>query len=177
MNRTLVLTAYMAPHRLIPWQEAVQDWFLGKCEILEEYEEIIASAGGETTPRIVMGMPMVVRLVRSVVKHKRDIKFSRVNVFTRDEFQCQYCGKRCDMRQLTKDHVVPRCQGGQTTWTNIVSACMRCNHKKDRCTPEQAGMKLLKAPVKPKTLPIPSLIINLTPHPKMIPYLSAVGQF
>ncbi len=174
MERTLVLTPWMAPHRLIPWTDAVQDWTLGKCEILESYDETISSAGGESTPRIVIGMPLVVRLVRGVASFKKGIKFSRVNVFTRDGFRCQYCGKQKEMHELNYDHVIPRFQGGQTIWENIVTSCYPCNGRKDRRTPEQAGMRLIRKPFKPKSLPMTSNIFNIrSPHPRMLPYLEA----
>jgi 5-methylcytosine-specific restriction endonuclease McrA len=176
MNHTLILTPWMSPHRLIPWQEAALDYVQGKCDLLETYDEVISSAGSETNPRVSFGMPMVVRLIRNVDGFKKGIKFSRVNVFTRDAFRCQYCGKQFEMGQLNYDHVRPRHQGGQTTWENIVASCYRCNTKKDRRTPEQAGMKLLRKPYKPKTLPMTSPIFNLrNPHPRMLPYLEAAG--
>jgi 5-methylcytosine-specific restriction endonuclease McrA len=174
MSRTLVLTPWMSPHRLIDWQDAVQDWTLGKVEILETYDEIISSAGSETNPPIVIGMPLVVRLVRGVANYKKGIKFSRVNVFTRDGFRCQYCGKQKDMNELNYDHVVPRLHGGKTTWENIATSCYPCNDRKGSRTPEQAGMRLLRKPYKPKTLPMTSHIFNIRdPHPRMAPYLDA----
>lgn len=177
MSLTLVLTPWMAPHRLINWQDAVQDYFLGKCDILESYDETIASAGSLTEPPIVMGMPCVVRLLRSVSGFKKGVKFSRVNVMSRDSFRCQYCGKQLPMKELNYDHVIPRHQGGQTVWENIATSCYPCNFKKDRRTPEQAGMKLLRKPYKPKTLPMTAPIFNLrTPHEKMLPYLAAASS-
>ena len=144
---TLVLTPWMAPHKIVPWQTAVVMSFLGKVEVIEEYEEEIAS------PSLTIRTPAVVRLTRASGGAKRPIKFSRVNVFTRDGFSCQYCGTRKGPRELNYDHVVPRVQGGKTVWENIVTSCYDCNGKKRGRTPEQAGMKLLRAPVKPKYLP------------------------
>jgi len=71
-----------------------------------------------------------------------------VEVFNRDGYTCQYCGK--ETRQLTLDHVIPRHQGGQHTWENVVSACVFCNRHKAGRTPEQAGMKLLRFPSPPR---------------------------
>lgn len=73
-------------------------------------------------------------------------KVSRLGVFMRDAFRCQYCGNRFPPKNLTIDHVVPRSRGGRTEWSNIVTACMSCNIKKGDRTPEEAGMLLLREP-------------------------------
>ncbi len=145
----LVLSAGMEPHRIVPWQKAIQMFFLGKVEVLEEYDEILYRS-----PTLVIRMPAVVRLVRVVRGIKRAIKFSRINVFTRDRFTCQYCGTKKRMRELNYDHVIPRHLGGRTTWENIVSSCYPCNSRKKNRTPEMAGMALLSIPSKPKSLPL-----------------------
>jgi 5-methylcytosine-specific restriction endonuclease McrA len=158
--QTLLLTPWMMPHKIISWQVAVTMSFLGKVEVIEEYEEEIAS------PSFTIRAPAVVRLKRPIGGMKRAVKFSRINVFSRDEFRCQYCGSRKAPRELNYDHVVPRVQGGRTVWENIVTSCYACNNKKRGRTPEQAGMKLLRAPVKPKTLPMTPVIPRGGPHPE-----------
>jgi len=171
-HSTLVLTPWMSPHRFVTWQDAVLDYFQGKIDILEEFDETISSAGSETNPKITMAIPCVVRLRRSVSRQKQGVKFSRINVFTRDGFRCQYCGVRKEMKDLNYDHVIPRIMGGKTEWDNIATSCYPCNSRKDRRTPEQAGMKLLRRPFKPKTLPMTAPIFNMrNPHPKQLPYL------
>jgi 5-methylcytosine-specific restriction endonuclease McrA len=83
------------------------------------------------------------------------VTFSRRNVFKRDFHTCQYCGKQPQMDELTLDHVRPRCLGGESSWTNVVLACLKCNKKKDDApTPEAAGMKLRKQPIKPSWRPM-----------------------
>lgn len=82
------------------------------------------------------------------------VTFSRRNVFKRDRFTCQYCHQQPGSDELTIDHVVPRAHGGQSTWTNCVLACLNCNSRKADRTPEQAGMRLQKAPVRPSWKPI-----------------------
>jgi len=77
------------------------------------------------------------------------VSFSRRNLFKRDRFTCQYCGMQPKPDELTIDHVVPRSQGGETTWENCVLACFRCNHKKGNRTPDRANMRLKKTPSKP----------------------------
>lgn len=144
---TLLLTPWMAPHKIIPWQTAILMNFLGKVEVLEEYEEVVRS------PSISLRTPAVVRLKRPTGAHKRPVRFCRTNVFARDGFSCQYCGVKKGMRELNYDHVVPRVMGGKTIWENIVTSCYDCNGKKKGRTPEQAGMKLLRTPIRPKTVP------------------------
>ncbi len=70
-------------------------------------------------------------------------------LFRRDAHRCMYCGLEFDDRTLTRDHIIPRVQGGRDRWTNVVAACARCNHRKGGRTPEQAGMELLAIPFEP----------------------------
>jgi 5-methylcytosine-specific restriction endonuclease McrA len=152
---TLVLTHTYEPHRVVSWQKAITMLFDGKVEVLEEYEQDIRSVS------LTIKMPAVVRLVRAVRHPRRGVKFSRANVLARDHLSCQYCGRKAPARELTFDHVVPRAQGGNTSWENIVTACSRCNTRKGGRTPTQAGMVLRKAPVRPKELPFMFLSIDL----------------
>lgn len=148
---TLILTHGYVPHRIVDWRKAITMLVVGKVEVVESYDEVIRSVS------LSLRMPAVVRLVRGIHYHEPKVRFSRVNVLTRDGFRCQYCGEKLPARELTFDHVVPRSQGGKTTWTNIVTACRRCNADKGNRTPEQAGMKLLSKPVRPKALPLGTL--------------------
>lgn len=153
--RTLVLDQGYQPHRVIDWKRAICMLFEGKVEVIEEYDEEIRSV------TIVIKMPAVVRLLRKVTRRK-SIKFSRMNVAARDKFRCQYCKRKLPLRKLTYDHVVPRSKGGKTRWENIVSACYPCNERKSNKTPEEAGMKLLREPEKPRSLPVVAL--NMDAH-------------
>lgn len=82
------------------------------------------------------------------------VTFSRRNLFKRDRYTCQYCGIQPGSEELTIDHVVPRAQGGISSWTNCVLACVACNkHKADR-TPAQAGLRLPKSPIRPTWKPL-----------------------
>jgi 5-methylcytosine-specific restriction endonuclease McrA len=93
-------------------------------------------------------VPEVIVLPHYVRKahHGKRLKYSRMSIFRRDNFQCQYCGVGFTRQELTVDHILPRAQGGKSTWLNIVAACKPCNWKKADRTPEQAGMKLLNQP-------------------------------
>ncbi len=147
-RRTLLLTPWMAPHKVITWERAVVLWYLDKVEVLEEYEDVVRS------PSISIRTPAVVRLKKAIRSAKQVVRFSRMNVFARDDFRCQYCGERKITRELNYDHVVPRKHGGRTAWENIVTSCYPCNDRKGSRTPEQAGMKLRKQPIRPRVLPI-----------------------
>lgn len=145
---TLVLDTSYVPVARVHWQRALTLLFMGKVEVVEEYEtEKIRSV------TFSMKMPSVVRFLRALRSKKRAIKFSRENVYARDHGKCQYCGGRLTRPEATYDHVIPRAQGGTTTWENVVICCVPCNQKKKDRTPVQAGMKLLSTPVKPKKLP------------------------
>jgi len=145
--QTLVLTRGYLPHRIVNWQKAITMSFVGKVEVVETYDEVIRSVS------LAIEMPAVVRLTRSIRHRAPKVRFSRMNVLTRDGFRCQYCGQKLPARELTFDHVVPRSQGGRTSWTNIVTACRPCNHDKRDRTPEQAGMTLRTKPARPEALP------------------------
>jgi 5-methylcytosine-specific restriction endonuclease McrA len=94
-------------------------------------------------------IPEVIVLRTFNGRFSKEVRFSRRNIFERDENRCQYCGDKLERSELTLDHVIPRSRGGTSTWNNIVLACIRCNlHKGDKELAE-AGMKLLRKPVKP----------------------------
>ena len=84
---------------------------------------------------------------------KKEVKFTRHNIFERDGNTCQYCGGVFDRRDLNLDHVVPRDRGGPTQWDNIVCSCIPCNTRKANRTPAEAGMRLIRKPKRPKWRP------------------------
>ena len=85
---------------------------------------------------------------------------------------CQYCGEKKTMKELNYDHVVPRRQGGTTTWWNVTSSCIPCNERKGGRTPEQAGMNLLHKPAKPSSLPLHAVYVDKSAiHPSWEPYI------
>jgi hypothetical protein len=147
--RVLVLTQQYAPHRVISWEHAITMIYTNKVEVVVATDEVIYRNGD-----VVVHMPSVVKLTKPITGMKRAIKFSRMNVFTRDGFRCSYCGSPKKMKDLNYDHVTPRHLGGRTVWENIVSSCYSCNSRKANRTPEQAGMRLRMKPHKPKHLPM-----------------------
>ena len=102
-------------------------------------------------------VPRVIRLVAYERLPKHTVKFNRRNIFARDNNQCQFCGKKFSTTELSLDHVVPRSQGGVSSWENIVCACVSCNVRKGGRTPKQAHMTLIRKPEKPKRSPLLNL--------------------
>src|SRR5262245_7675318 len=146
---TLVLNAGYEPVARVGWQRAVTLLFLGKVEVVEEYEDKEVHS-----VTFALRMPSVVRFLRAIRGAKKlGLKFSRENVYLRDHGRCQYCQRKVPRHEATYDHVLPRSQGGHTSWENVVIACLPCNQKKGGRTPEQARMILRVAPAKPKRLP------------------------
>ncbi|MEI6232471.1 MAG: HNH endonuclease [Planctomycetota bacterium] len=94
-------------------------------------------------------VPEVIVLTDFNGRFSKEVRFSRRNIFERDENSCQYCARKMDRTDLTLDHVVPRSRGGTSTWTNIVLACVKCNMKKGDRLLTEINMRLLKKPVKP----------------------------
>jgi 5-methylcytosine-specific restriction endonuclease McrA len=105
-------------------------------------------------------VPRVIRLIGYEKLPKQTVKFNRRNIFARDNNQCQYCGKKFPIAELSLDHVVPRSQAGASTWENIVCACLACNVRKGGRTPRQAHMSLIRKPEKPKRSPMLNLKLS-----------------
>lgn len=144
---TLLLNADYNPIQTITWKKAICLWFDDKVEIVEEYKDIDINSISFS-----MKCPAVVKLTTYKKHHKRNdkVKFSRYNVFYRDSFTCQYCGKKGQAQELTFDHVLPRSHGGKTEWTNIVTACHPCNSKKANKLITEFGTNPIKPPREPK---------------------------
>ena len=102
-------------------------------------------------------VPKIIRLLIYDKFPKNIVKFNRKNVFARDNNTCQYCGKKFPPAELSLEHVVPKSQGGENGWTNIVCACTNCNKRKGSRTPKEAGFKLICKPIKPKYNPVCNL--------------------
>lgn len=115
-----------------------------------------------STPTFQIAVPEVIMLTRFHKLPPRQVKFSRRNIYLRDNYTCQYCGKIPAREELTIDHIIPRSRGGKTTWENVVLACIRCNTKKGSKLPHEAGIKLLSTPTRPHWLAC-SLFSQRTP--------------
>lgn len=143
----VVLNADYSFLSTISWQNAVCLLMEGKAEAVKNTETVIRNV----SRTVQMSVPSVIRLMRYINKiFKATVPFSKRNVFVRDKQICAYCGTYIkELTDCTVDHVVPRAQGGETAWDNIVTACKPCNyHKADR-TPQEAKMKLKTQPYVP----------------------------
>jgi len=160
-SSVLILNASFEPINIVCWQRAIQLLFQDKAEVLEESDHLIRSISFTIKRPVVLRLLNYIRLPQKT----RFVRFSRRNIFIRDRFQCQYCGKKPTLSKLTLDHVVPVAQGGGKTWTNIVTACMPCNQKKGGLTPKQAGLKLITAPREPHQFQFFNLTILVNKAP------------
>lgn len=127
------------PLSVIPWEEAIKYMVLDKADVLHFHDNWIVHSATWETP-----VPSVIML-REYMKAKTTVRFSRSNVYLRDDHKCQYCGTDLDKKDATLDHVHPISKGGKTTWENSVTACSPCNAAKA----DKAGWKPKRAPYKP----------------------------
>ncbi|WGF86825.1 HNH endonuclease [Marinivivus vitaminiproducens] len=145
----LVLNADFRPLSYFPlslwnWQDTVKAMFLDRVNVLCHYDRSIRS------PSFELQLPSVIALKEYVPQTRRP-PFTRFNVFLRDHFRCQYCGKGLPIPELTFDHVLPRSRGGKTSWQNVVTACTTCNLRKANRLPCECNMPPLAEPDVPST--------------------------
>ena len=130
------------PLSLWSWQNTVKAVFMDRVNVVSEYDRAIRSPSWE------MQLPSVISL-KDYVPLSRKPAFTRFNVFLRDSFSCQYCGRGFVAERLTFDHVIPRSRGGRTLWNNVVAACEPCNLRKANQLPQRTGMYPLRRPQEP----------------------------
>jgi 5-methylcytosine-specific restriction endonuclease McrA len=144
MDRTLLLNTTFEPLSVLDWKKAVVLLYLGKVEVIREYNREIKGVS------LSIKQPAVIRLLRFVRNNNHvNAKFSRKNIFLRDDYTCQYCGEKYDPKNLTCDHIVPKSRGGINEWSNIVTSCMRCNLRKGDKLPDEVDMYPRKRPTRP----------------------------
>ena len=138
----LVLNQNYEPLNVCRVRRAVVLLYYGKAEMLENGTGFIHSVSSN------FPVPSVIRLAYLIKRPRPQRKLTRLEVFNRDQYTCQYCGKQT--HQLTLDHVIPRYRGGEHVWENVVSACIPCNRRKAGKTPNEAGMRLIHQPMPPR---------------------------
>lgn len=158
-DRTLLLNQGYEPIKIISWQRAMTLLTLDKVDVVETYDANVRATS------VIVQVPAVVRLRKTFRRHAKLVKFSRVNIYARDGYRCQYCGDKCAVNELTYDHVVPRSRGGKTSWENIVSCCYACNRTKANRTPAEAKMRLLATPVRPSWVPAVQIRVSTASMP------------
>ncbi|MDH5474771.1 MAG: HNH endonuclease [Cyclobacteriaceae bacterium] len=140
-DRVLILNADYSPMMICSIERAIVLNFLGKSELVHEVK------GKQLrTVSKAFAMPLVIRLLKYIHIPYKTVSLTRLNVFKRDSFTCQYCEKK---EHLTLDHVLPKSKGGRSTWNNLVTACSRCNSRKGNNTPTEVGMRLINMPFRP----------------------------
>lgn len=145
--KVLTLSHTYEPLGVINWEKAISLLCAGKVKTLSEYDQEVRS------PSTSFRVPSVIVFHYNKRNRVKSARFSRKNVWVRDNGKCQYCLRQVNSQNFTLDHVVPRKNGGTTVWNNVVTCCYDCNQKKGDKTPQQAGMKLYAPPSKPETLP------------------------
>ena len=145
MNRVLLLNHENKPLRICSWKRALKLLLKGKAQCeksITNIEDYISINNTE--------IPKVIKLNYDVAVPYKELPFCRINVYVRDDYTCQYCGKKLPPSELTLDHVYPKSRFGPDIWENIVACCKECNQKKADRTPKEARMKLLRRPYRPK---------------------------
>ena len=169
-DEVLVLNSDYRPLNITNVRRAVVMLCLGRAHSLETDSKVFRSE------RLAIEVPTVVRLHHHVHRPMPVLHISRKSIFARDDHTCQYCGAR--LVPLTLDHVIPRHQGGETAWENLVCCCASCNNKKANRAPRQAGMKLRQQPRRPKFVPYISYtkFVAAVRNPTWRAYLAPYGS-
>ncbi len=159
----LVLNANFEPLNVCSFRRALGLMLTGKATL------VMNGRGEIHTVSRSYPIPSVIRLERMVRRPRRRVRLSKREIFRRDDYTCQYCGKR--LRHPTIDHVIPKRLGGPHTWENLVTACASCNHRKGGRTLEQAHMRLLRPPREPSSSAGYVLEHYLRGHEEWRPYI------
>jgi 5-methylcytosine-specific restriction endonuclease McrA len=161
---------YQGVARAVDEQYRTFDFESWRALSIEMHHERLGVVGG------FIRVPRVLLLSAYERVPRRHVRFSRFNIFARDNNTCQYCGKRFVRMELNLDHVVPRSRGGLSTWENIVCSCHNCNRRKGGRTPEEARMYLIRRPHRPEWTPFGADMFSLRRYQEWMPYLSTVDS-
>jgi 5-methylcytosine-specific restriction endonuclease McrA len=137
---------------------------------IEMHHERVGVVGG------FVRVPRVLLLIAYERVPKRHVRFSRFNIYARDNNTCQYCGRRLPRTELNLDHVIPRSRGGMSTWENVVCSCHSCNRRKGGRTPEEANMLLISKPKRPQWTPFSTEMFSLRRYQEWMPFLTTVDS-
>lgn len=159
----LALNASYEPLTMVPLRRALRLVIDGKAEIVEADRHTPVRSEKQAFPR-----PAVIRLTRYVhVPRRFRRQVTNTFLFARDDYQCQYCGRRANelkpRESLTRDHLIPMSRGGTNEWSNVVTACSSCNTRKANRMPAEIGMQPLHTPVEPHFVHLSWAVRRLTP--------------
>ncbi len=170
----LVLNRLWQPVNTCSARRAVSLLFIGHAQVVQsdddnnfythdveswiDFSETSQELGSSTddflhSVKLVLKLPRIIVLCEYDRLPKKEVKFTRQNIFQRDKFTCQYCGVLFDTKKLNLDHVVPRDKGGKSSWDNLVTSCIACNTRKSNKMPAEARMFPLRTPVAPRWRP------------------------
>ena len=124
-KKTLVLDSSYIPRSIVSASRAFVIVYKGNAELVANHPVHFKMVDED----LKINKPSIIRIPRYIKHTKHSVPSSRQNIFKRDNYQCVYCGNR-DKKKLTIDHVVPQSKGGNNTWENLVTACMKCNNEK-----------------------------------------------
>ena len=183
----LVLNADYQPMSYLPlslwhWQEAVKAVFSGKVTVVDVYPNITIRSAN-----VQVRLPSVIALREYVPTqkylHQHAPAFTKRNVFLRDEYKCQYCSVQFNSKELSLDHVKPRCLGGKLSWDNSVTCCKVCNGRKGSLTLKElsrVGMTLSRPPFVPSQYELSriaaSMLLPRRVHATWHPYLGIMHE-
>jgi 5-methylcytosine-specific restriction endonuclease McrA len=182
-SAVLVLNRHYQPIHVTNAKRAFSLLYLGVARVIDrEFKTFDFDSWAQLSDEMASGdtiktVNRAIRIPRVIVLQlydripKTKVRFSRHNIYMRDGNTCQYCGQELPRSELNLDHVVPRAQGGRTTWENVVCCCIDCNLTKAARTPEQAKMKLLQIPVRPRWTPTFRTNGGKIRHREWLPFL------
>ena len=183
-GRSLVLNRAYLPIHVTTVRRALSLLYRGVAKAVDsEYRTFdfhtwseLSTAGFDSVGLVggLVRIPRVVLLVSFDRVPQRRVRFSRHNIFVRDANTCQYCGRRFPRSEWNLDHVVPRCRGGRTTWENVVCSCIDCNRRKGGGDPSAAGLRLIRAPLRPAWSPFVEKQFGVAGYREWVPFLRGV---
>ena len=185
-SNVLVLNRHYQPIHVTSVRRAFVLLYLGAARVIDaqyrtfDFEDWAALGAAVGDGDVVRSVGHVLRVPRVILLQLYDrvptskVRFSRLNIYARDDNTCQYCGKKLPRTSLNLDHVEPRAQGGRTTWQNVVCCCVPCNLKKGARTPLQAHMLLLRAPERPRWTPTFRTPGGKIAHREWLPFLGTI---
>ena len=145
MEQVLLLNYNCEPLHLTTWKHTIVLLLKGKAECMEGLNKLEHYIKKDN-----VYIPKVIRLKYETAIPDMGLPYSRENILKRDDYTCQYCGKKLSYNEITLDHVFPKSRFGPDSWENIVVCCKDCNQYKANRTPKEAGMKLRRRPEPPK---------------------------